>query len=75
MFKVGDKVKVLDCPNKEHIGKEGTVTLAYGSEESKTQPVSEYGGLPKGKPERHYSVKLDSKTEIHRLTEKQLRKL
>jgi hypothetical protein len=65
MLASGDKVEVLDSANRENIGKEGKVVLVNTGFKSNTQPIDEYGKLPKLTEEPRYTVELDDATLLH----------
>ncbi len=75
MLAIGDKVELIDCPNKQHVGKNGKVALITTGLKPTSQPVVEYEKLPKEEEEPRYSVELYDGSEIHNLREQQLRKL
>jgi RNase P/RNase MRP subunit p29 len=47
MLAIGDKVEVLDSAFRKNIGKKGKVILVTTGFNSNTQPIDEYGKIPK----------------------------
>ncbi len=72
-FVIGDKVEIIEHPNKQYAGRHGRVIHIGTGIKGVTQPVNIE--LPKREFEPYYGVALDDGGEVHNLKEKQLRKL
>jgi RNase P/RNase MRP subunit p29 len=75
MLAIGDKVEVLDSAFRKNIGKKGKVILVTTGFNSNTQPIDEYGKIPKLTEEPRDTVELDDGTLLHSMREQQLRKI
>jgi hypothetical protein len=72
-IKTGDKVEIIEHPNKGYIGKRGDVIHIGSTPKSVSQAVDVK--LPKMESEPYYSVILGDSSEVHNLKQRQLRKL
>jgi hypothetical protein len=73
MFGIGDRVEVIEHPDKRNLGKRGTVVFVGTGIKPVTQPGDV--DLPKPEPEPRYDVALDKGKALHNLREQELRKL
>lgn len=73
MLVVGDKVKIIDYPKKEYVGKEGEVFNVGSGVKIVSQPVNDK--LPKLESEVRYDIKLDSGKALYSVREQQIQKL
>jgi len=72
MLIIGDKVEVLEYPDKKNVGKHGKVVYVGTGIKQVTQPVDV--GLPVLESEPRYDVTLDKGKTIHNLREQELRR-
>jgi len=73
MLGIGDKVEIIEHPDKRNLGKHGKVVFIGTGIKPITQPVDV--DLPKPEPEPRYDVALDRGKALHNLREQELRKL
>lgn len=73
MLVVGDRVKIIDYPEKKYVGKKGEVFNVGGGVKIVSQPVIEK--LPKLETEVRYDIKLDNGKELYSVREQQIQKL
>ena len=73
MLVVGDRVKIIDYPKKEYVGKEGKVFNVGRGIKTVSQPVIE--NLPKLEDEVRYDIKLDNGKELYKVREQHIQKL
>ena len=73
MLAIGDKIEVMEHPEKRNIGKRGKVVYVGTGIKPVTQPFDV--DLPKPEPEPRYDVALDRGKTLHNLREQEVRKL
>lgn len=73
MLALGDKVEIMEYPDKRNKGKRGKVVYVGTGIKPVTQPGDV--DLPKPEPEPRYDVTLDNRKTLHNLREQELRKL
>jgi hypothetical protein len=73
MLVVGDRVKIIDYPEKKYVGKKGEVFNIGGGVKIVSQPVVEK--LPRLETEVRYDIRLDNGKELYGVRERQIQTL
>lgn len=73
MLVVGDRVKIIDYPEKKYVGKKGEVFNVGRGVKIVSQPVID--NLPKLEDEVRYDIKLDNGKALYSVREQQIQKL